>query len=45
LPRVRGEGWGEGIFFELGQERFQNSLQISQDVVVLDTDHVITENG
>jgi hypothetical protein len=44
-PRVRGEGWGEGRFFEFSQERLQNPLQILNDVIIPDADHAIAEGA
>jgi hypothetical protein len=44
-PRWRGEGRGEGRFFEFGQEPLENPIQIFDDVVVPDADHAITEGA
>src|SRR5271157_2875869 len=44
-PRLRGEGWGEGPFLEFGQQRLENSVQISNHIVVPDADHAITEGA
>jgi hypothetical protein len=40
---LRGEGRGEGLFFEFGQKHLENSVQILDDVVVPDAKHAITE--
>jgi hypothetical protein len=39
---LRGEGRGEGLFFEFGRERLENPVQILNDLVVPDADHAIT---
>jgi hypothetical protein len=44
-PRLRGEGRGEGLFFEFGQERLQYPIQILNYVIVPDADHPITKGG
>ena len=44
-PRLRGEGRGEGRFFEFGQQPLENPVQIFDDVVVPDADHAITEGA
>jgi len=31
-PRLRGEGRGEGLFFEFGQKRLENPVQILNDI-------------
>jgi hypothetical protein len=42
-PRSRGEGRGEGLFFEFGKERFEP--QIPDDIVVPDAEHAIAEDA
>jgi hypothetical protein len=42
---LRGEGRGEGRFFEFGPEPLQNPVQIFDDIVVPDADHAITEGA
>ena len=42
-PRLRGEGRGEGLFFEFGQQRLENPVQILNDIVIPDAHHAITE--
>jgi hypothetical protein len=42
---LRGEGRGEGPFFEFGQERLENTVQILDDIVVPDPDYTITESA
>jgi hypothetical protein len=42
---LRGEGWGEGRFFEFGQKRFEDPVQIFDDVVIPDADYAITEGA
>jgi hypothetical protein len=42
---LRGEGLGEGLFFEFGQKRLENSVQILDDIVVPEADHAITEGA
>ena len=42
---MRGEGRGEGRFFELGQERFEHPVEILNDIVVPDADYAITEGA
>jgi len=37
--RSPGEGRGEGRFFECGQECLENTVQILNDIAVLDADH------
>src|SRR5271167_1428822 len=44
-PRLRGEGWGEGLSFEFGQEHLENSVQIIDDIAVPDADHAITQGA
>jgi hypothetical protein len=44
-PRLRGEGRGEGPFFELGQQRLENTVQIFYDIVVPDAHHAITKSA
>ena len=44
-PRLRGEGRGEGRFFEFGRKRLENPVQIFDDIVVPDADHPITEGA
>ena len=44
-PRLRGEGRGEGLFFEFGQQRLENPVQILNDIVIPDADHAITEGA
>ena len=44
-PRLRGEGRGEGRFFEFGKERLENPVEVLNDIVVPDTDHLITEDA
>ena len=43
-PRLRGEGRGEGRFFEFGEECL-NPVDILNDIVVPDADHAIAEGG
>ena len=43
LAPLAGRGSGEGLFFEFGQERLENPVQILNDIVVPDADHPITE--
>jgi hypothetical protein len=43
--RLRGEGRGEGLFFELGQEGFEDTVEILDDIIVPDADHPITEGA
>jgi len=42
---LRGEGRGEGLFFEFGQEHLKNPVRILDDIVVPDADHAITEGA
>ena len=42
-PRLRGEGRGEGLFFEFGQERLENPFKIVNYILVPDVDHAVTE--
>ena len=42
---MRGEGRGEGLFFEFGKERLENAVQILNDIVVPDADYAITESA
>jgi hypothetical protein len=42
---MRGEGRGEGLLFELGQECLKHPVQILDDIVVPDADHSITEGA
>jgi hypothetical protein len=44
-PGMRGEGRGEGGFFEFGQEPLENPVQIFDDIVVPGADHAITERA
>ena len=44
-PRLRGEGRGEGRFFEFRQEPLEDPVEILDDVVVPDADHVIPEGA
>jgi hypothetical protein len=44
-PRLRGEGWGEGPFFEFGKKRLQNPIRVLNDIVVPDADHAIPESA
>ena len=39
---MRGEGWGEGLFFYLGQQRFEDPVDVL-DNVVPDAQDPITE--
>jgi hypothetical protein len=42
---LRGEGRGEGLFFEFEQKHLENPVQILDDIVVPDADHAITEGA
>jgi hypothetical protein len=42
---LRGEGWGEGLSFEFGHERLENSVEIVYYIVVPDSDHTIPERA
>jgi tetratricopeptide (TPR) repeat protein len=42
-PRLRGEGSGEGLFFEFGQKRLENAIEILDRAVVPDADRATTE--
>jgi hypothetical protein len=42
---LRGEGRGEGLFFKLGQEGLENTVEILNDIVVPDADYAITEGA
>src|SRR6516162_11426537 len=44
-PRLRGEGWGEGLLFEFRQQRLENAIEILDHIIVPDTDHPITERA
>ena len=44
-PRLRGEGRGEGLFFEFGQERLENPFKIVNYILVPDVDHAVTEGA
>jgi hypothetical protein len=44
-PRERGEGWGEGRFFEFAEEHLKNAVEILHDVVVPNADDAITERA
>ena len=43
--RLRGEGRGEGLFVEFGQEVLENPVEIFDDVGVPAADHAITEGA
>jgi len=42
---LRGEGRGEGLLFEFGQEHLEDPFQVLDDIVVPDADHSITERA
>jgi hypothetical protein len=42
---LRGEGRGEGLFSEFGQKRFENPVEIIEDLVVPDADHAIAKGA
>src|SRR5215471_14794916 len=44
-PRLRGEGRGEGLLFEFGQECLENTVEILNDIVVPDADYAMTEGA
>jgi hypothetical protein len=45
LAPPAGRGWGEGPFFEFGQERFENPIEVIDDFVVPEADHAITKGA
>ena len=38
---MRGEGRGEGLFFEFGQKRLENPVQILNDIVIPEFDNQV----
>jgi hypothetical protein len=44
-PRSRGEGRGEGVFCEFGQEHLENSIEVLDDIVVPNANHAIAEGA
>jgi len=40
---LRGEGRGEGLFFEFEKKRLENPIQVVNNFVVPNPDHTITE--
>src|SRR5262249_45181925 len=44
-PRLRGEGWGEGLFPQLHRKHFEDALDVRDHIVVPNTDDPVTESG
>jgi hypothetical protein len=42
---LAGRGWSEGPFFEFGLERFENPIEVIDDIVVPEADHAITKDA
>jgi NAD(P)-dependent dehydrogenase (short-subunit alcohol dehydrogenase family) len=45
LAPSAGRGWGEGPFFEFGLERFENPIEVIDDIVVPEADHAIAKGA
>src|SRR5215472_7084020 len=44
-PRLRGEGWGEGLLCEFAKEHAENTVQILNNIIVPDAHNTITESA